>query len=231
MPAPFKPRYEPRGHSNPVYSPCLLPSADGKSVRVTVPSGGEPSSQERTGTGPADVLPYTDRFAAGSDAGWIDCAGDWSVRDGEYRVAAGDREARAIAGSTGWTDYTVSADIKLSSEGEAGLLFRVTDPSAGAYEGYAVRISSRDATLTVTSPGHSPTILASAKVGGGIGLDTWYRMTVKITGSHFEASVQPVAKRARPIRLEVTDATYPVGAIGLNSWSTVASWKNVRVEK
>ena len=230
MPAPFKPAYEPRGHTNPVYSPCLLPSSDGKSLRVTVPSGGEPSSQERTGTGPADILPYTDRFAAGSDAGWIDYAGDWSVRDGEYRVAAGNGEARAIAGSTGWTDYTVSADIKLASPGEAGLLFRVTDPNASAYHGYAVRLSSRDGTLCLMAPGTQapPTSVA---VPGGIAAGVWYHMTAKANGSVLEASLQREGARDGTSRVRATDSASPMGAIGLNSWSTACSWKNVRVGK
>ncbi|BDI28695.1 hypothetical protein CCAX7_007460 [Capsulimonas corticalis] len=230
MPAPSRPLYSPSGNANTVYSPCLLPSRDGKSIRLTVPSGGAPLGRESTQAGPTDLLPYRDDFAAGTDAGWIDYGGEWSLSGAAYGSAGA---AKAVAGSTGWADYKLDADIKLLSPGQAGLLFRVTDPGAGPDDvhGYAARLSSVGGALTLGEEDRDWKPFASVTLPEGVRIGVWYHITVRASGDSLDASVQRAGERAAEVKVKARDASSPFGAIGLSSWDAQASWRNVKVTK
>ena len=77
----------------------------------------------------------------------MDYGGAWSVEGGAYWNAGGNGD-KAVAGSTGWTDYTLTADIALTAAGRAGLLVRVSDPDMGAdaLHGYYVGLETATGT-------------------------------------------------------------------------------------
>src|SRR5688572_12863075 len=67
-----------------------------------------------SGTASAATL-FTDDFNDGNSTGWTASGGTWSVTtDGTpvLRQAGTSADARALAGTPSWTDYTVTARVK-----------------------------------------------------------------------------------------------------------------------
>ncbi len=56
---------------------------------------------------------FSDAFSDGDAAGWAVSGGTWAVSgEGTYRQSGTSSDARSRAGSTSWTEYTVSARIR-----------------------------------------------------------------------------------------------------------------------
>lgn len=229
-PAPFQPVTTKRGNTNPNYSPGLLALPDG-SVRLTAASGGGAFGQERTAVAGAGSLPYVAPFGRGTDAGWITYGGDWSLTDGVYSDTACGAGDKAVAGATGWTDYTLAADVRLTSAGQAGLLVRVSDPAVGmdALHGYYVGLSSDGGSVFVGREDGAWTPLGSTRVAGGIAVGAWYHVTVRVVGASLMATAQRTGGKSAPATLRITDAHWASGAVGLRAVNATASWRNVEV--
>jgi hypothetical protein len=210
------------------YSPSLLPSVDGTEVRYTAPSYTDPKS-ERTHSANAGVLPYAAPWAE-SESGWKHYGGTWQLTDGALTESSGGAGHKSIAGSTGWTDYVLQADVRLAaSTGHAGLLFRVSDPAVGtdALKGYFVAIGGG---LQLGRMNHNWTSLASAPIEGGVAPGTWYRVRVEVEGCTFTITATPAAG-GDPTTLSHTDSgCHAAGSVGLRNFGTAASWRNLTVQ-
>src|SRR2546427_303721 len=69
------------------------------------------------GTASAATL-FSDDFEDGNSSGWTTSGGTWAVADDGSRVlqqSGTSSDARARAGSSSWTDYTVTARVKLTA--------------------------------------------------------------------------------------------------------------------
>ncbi|GAA1620422.1 hypothetical protein GCM10009733_016090 [Nonomuraea maheshkhaliensis] len=60
-------------------------------------------------------------FSAGA-AGWTPGPGTWAVRDGGYEQSAQVEDARATAGSAGWSDYTMEVTARKTAGAEGFLV-------------------------------------------------------------------------------------------------------------
>lgn len=143
IPAPFV--VAPVGNYNPEfpgpqiacagYSSPILPSTTGTSLLYlagALMSADGAQCEIRFGIASLGTLPFYVPLASGTDAGWAPYGGLWTVKDETYTNDGLGPGHKSVAGSTGWTTYTLQADMKLLSEGQAGLIFRVTDPREGA---------------------------------------------------------------------------------------------------
>ncbi len=229
FPAPLQIK-APAGPNNGLanYSPSLLPSVDGTEVRYTAPSYTDPKS-ERTHSANAGVLPYTAPWAA-TESGWKHYGGTWQLADGALTETAAGSGNKSIAGSTGWKNYVLQADVRLSAgTGHAGLLFRVSDPAVGtdALKGYFVAIGGG---LQLGRMNHNWTSLATTPIQGGVTPGTWYRVRVEAQGCTFAITVTPAAG-GTPTTLTHTDSgCHAAGAVGLRNFGTAASWRNLTVQ-
>jgi hypothetical protein len=83
--------------------------------------------------GPVATLLSAETFEAGSLGGWAAVSGTWTVgaapgSPGALVQSSTPAEAIASAGSTAWTDYTVTARVAVNTAGgNAGVLVRYTD--------------------------------------------------------------------------------------------------------
>jgi len=225
MPAPFwaSAPNDPDATTN--YSPGLMLSGDGRTVRLVTKSG-----DERTEASNAGVLPYYSPFLFGNDAGWMNYGGAWSVGGGVYTDSNSGPGNKAISGSTGWTDYTLAGDVKVNAAGQAGFLVRVSNPDNGgdALNGYYVGISS-SGVLFAGRQAYNWTQLASVPVSGGVAVNSWYHLTISAQGSSFSATLTPAGSGTVIGSLTFNDATFPSGAIGVRDFFTPASWRAVSV--
>jgi hypothetical protein len=230
-PAPFHPA---SGSSNcsDNYSPDLLVSASGQSVRYTAAtstSGG--GCAEGTAQANAGVLPFASDFEGG-DNGWINYNGTWSASGGVYSETAGGLGGnKSIAGSTAWGDYTLQGDVQINSGTQAGFLVRASNPSAGAdaLKGYFVGVSPTQ--IFLGKENGSWTGLTAVTIPGGLALNSWYHLAVQVSGCSFVISGLPAGSTGAPTSVTYTDAgcTFTTGAVGLRDYASTASWRNVTV--
>ena len=68
------------------------------------------------GTASAATL-FSDNFDDGNAAGWTTSGGSWLVVSGSYQQSGTSSDAKAQAGTTSWTDYSVQARVRLNSFG------------------------------------------------------------------------------------------------------------------
>lgn len=232
-PSPFAVAFaEPTSSCYPNYSPNLLPSVDGSDVRLTTPSAiGASGCEERTGSANSGVLPYRASFGGGTDAGWKTYGGCWSVRSGEYRERCGGLGGnKSLTGSTGWTDYTVAAEVQLtSSSANPGVLVRVTNPHTGtdAHDGYF--LGATVSGIVLGRQRHSWTPLATRQVDIPVG--SWYRLGVRVVGCTFTITGGPVGPPGPTTTLTHTDTgcTMTNGMVGVRDFDGAAGFRDFTV--
>ena len=221
------------GHCYPNYSPFLLPSVDGTTVRYSSASQ-NPSTDcaERTTAASAGVLPYRDPFAGGYAGGWHAYEGCWSVEDGGvYRdTCAAGRGDKAVTGSTGWSDYVFEGELRLDEGGgHAGFLLRVSDGGPGIDNQVAYFVGLSETGFFLGRHRHDWTELAQTPVNGAVG--TWYRVGARLDDCHLTLELRAAADDKVIASLDVsdTDACIESGAIGVRAVDAGASFRRIRV--
>ncbi|MFJ6901871.1 ricin-type beta-trefoil lectin domain protein [Streptomyces hokutonensis] len=215
------------------YSPELLPSADGTTVRYSAAGVAGPyNCQELTGSGNAGVLPYTANFSS-NDGGWTQYGGGWSASGGTYTESTGGTGGnKAITGSTGWSNYTLQGDVRLGTvgaNGNAGFLVRATDPTTGtdSVNGYYVGVTGSD--LVIGREGYGWTQLSSTPIPGGLSSGGWYHLTVQVTGCVISVQGVPADSSSNATYLSVSDCSFSHGSVGVRDYNSTASWRNLTV--
>ncbi|GAA3732682.1 hypothetical protein GCM10022205_17640 [Spinactinospora alkalitolerans] len=218
------------------YRNAVLPIDDGGDLLfLTASHVGGDTERNRVvhGSSNAGVLPYDTAFADGTDLGWDTFGGDWSVADEVYSESEGGPGHKSVAGSTAWTDYTMEGRVRLDGTGNAGLLVRVSDPEVGpdAHEGYYVGISDEDGGAFIGRQSHDWTRLGDVRpMPGGIERGAWYDVSVTASGCTFAVRAEPADGSGEPVAFEETDPGCAAsGAIGVRTFGTAASWRDITV--
>lgn len=232
MPAPFQSvRDNSIDGCKSNYSPDLLVSADGQSVRFTSATTlANEGCMEATAEGSIGQLPYSSSFDVGQ-SGWIGYDGCWDTHDGVFSETCGDGGSKAVAGSTAWTDYTLEGDVRIDANGQAGFLVRVTDPSDGpdAHNAYYAGVSTNFLTLGRQDGSWNP--IDRAPVQEGFAVGDWYHISVRAIGCTITVTGAPADDLSDEITLDYTDpdCTFTQGSIGLRAQPGPASWRDVTV--
>jgi hypothetical protein len=165
---------------------------------------------------------FKDDFSDGVADGWNLCEGIWNVNDGQYQVGS-SAGAKALISDSNFTDFTLDADIKIGSSGNAGLIFRVTNPAMGAdaYRGYYVGIGASSITLGKAS--NSWTEIKS--VPATISTSSANHLRVKAYGDSIKIFING---SDAPV-IAVEDKSFSGGTIGLRTFNTDASFDNIVV--
>ena len=167
---------------------------------------------------------FDDNFDDGNAAGWTTSGGSWSVvTDGSpaYRQSSTGADAKAQAGSTGWVDYTVTAQVKPVSFGSATRAAGIAARAQNMTNYYSlVLVGAGRVELRRTASGGT-TVLASAATTVTPGVA--YQLALVAAGSALRGSVN-----GTPL-VSATDATFPAGRIGLIASFTHALFDNVQV--
>ncbi|WP_134119425.1 GDSL-type esterase/lipase family protein [Kribbella kalugense] len=222
----------PSGSCYQNYSPDLLPSSDGQTVRYTGASASGPGGcREMTGSSNAGVLPYRSNFGA-SDAAWLKYGGCWSTSSNTYLESCGGAGGnKALVGSTGWTNYTLQGDVEITSGTQAGFILRATNPTTGtdALNGYYAAVST--STLFLGRENGGWTGLGSVAIPGGLATNVWYHISAQVVGCTFVISGTPSGSSAPPVTFSYTDSgcTFTHGAVGVRDQGSTAAWRNITV--
>ncbi|MEV6302282.1 family 16 glycoside hydrolase [Actinoplanes sp. NPDC051861] len=175
---------------------------------------------------PALAAPlFSDNFDDGNADGWSRNGGTWSVvTDGSpaYRQSSTSANARALAGSTSWTDYTVQARVRpiafATTARTAGIAARAVSSS----QYYALVLTGGGAAQLQRVSGGTATTLGTAAVGGGTG--TWRTLALAVQGSTLRGYVDGTQV------VQATDGTFAAGRIGLVTGYASASYDDVAVD-
>ncbi|GAB3439308.1 hypothetical protein GCM10027436_21340 [Actinophytocola sediminis] len=168
---------------------------------------------------------FTDTFEDGDLAGWTTSGGSWSVAtDGtpSARQSGNSGDARALAGSSSWTDYAVQARVKaLSFNGSdrfVALLARAQ--SATSYYYLSVR-SGNTVQLKKLVDGRGSTLASAALT---VSTNSWYTLRIEVSGSTLRGYVDG------NLVATATDSQFSSGQTGLATFNATASFDDVSVE-
>ncbi|MEV6492281.1 family 16 glycoside hydrolase [Actinoplanes sp. NPDC051633] len=168
---------------------------------------------------------FTDTFDDGNANGWSRSGGSWSVvADGSpaYRQSSTGANARALAGSTFWTDYTVQARVRPITFGATNRTVGVAARARSTSEYYALVLTGGGAAQLQRVSGGSATVLGTAVAAGAPG--AWRTLALSVQGTTLAGAVDGV-----PI-LRATDTALSAGRIGLVASYASASFDDVTVD-
>ncbi|KAM0469620.1 hypothetical protein ACHAPX_010399 [Trichoderma viride] len=156
----------------------------------------------------------------------------WNVTDGTYSagtkalVGSNSQGGKAIVDAQ-MNDFIMRAEVTLSSQsGNAGLIFRVSNPGRGAdaYQGYYVGISAeKGGSITLGRADNNWKQLSSVKADIQPGKK--YVVIVEAAGDNIFISLNSRSDR----RITIQDGTFRAGSCGVRVYQTGAAFDNVYI--
>ncbi|RZK19243.1 MAG: DUF1080 domain-containing protein [Pedobacter sp.] len=174
-----------------------------------------------------------ENFDSGINSNWVFYGGGWFWKDGSIYASSnagsggyGINGAKYVANNTNFKDFTYQADIKINTAGDAGLIFRVTNPAIGAdaYKGYYVGSSASGKNIQIgKANGYEWKVLKSSDFP--FELNKTYQLKVAAKGDKIDVFI---ANLNTPI-LSITDDEYQSGSIGFRTYKAQASFDSLRI--
>jgi pectate lyase len=167
---------------------------------------------------------FSDNFEDGNSSGWTTSGGTWSVTaDGSQvlRQSGTSSDARARAGSSTWTNYTVTARVRPTGFNGSNRFVAVLARAQSNTSYYYVALRSNNTVELKKLVGGSSSTLASASVT--VTLNTWYTLSLTVSGNQLSSSVNGGTA------LSATDSQFSAGGIGVATFNASASFDDVSV--
>ena len=127
---------------------------------------------------------FGDDFEDGNSSGWTTSGGSWSVvADGTrvLRQSSTSSDARARAGSTGWTNYTVAVRVKPLAFNGANRFVALLARAQSNTSYYYLALRSNNTVELKKLVGGSSTTFATAPVT--VSINTWYTLSLSVSGA------------------------------------------------
>jgi hypothetical protein len=219
----------------PGWSPGMVTVANASTLLAldaTVQDGSQ--CDVRYGEASMGALPYHDTFGNGTDSGWAAYSGDWVVSDGTYMDTAGGGDDLSLVGSTEWSDYQMTGEVKLANGGgDAGLVLRATDPNSGGngFNGYYVALSPNNLLSLERNLTGTATVLTNTTTDANVIPGAWYQITAVVVGCQITASVAPDGGAAIGTfsYLDSGCTTTRLGQAGVRTRINAASFRDISV--
>lgn len=143
--------------------------------------------------------------------------GGGAAHDGALRL---ERAAKAVAPRTDFHDVAFEAEVTVGAKGDAGLLFRVTEPSVGVdhYRGYYVGLDAERGRVLFGKSDNAWTQLESRPLV--VRAREPHRLRVEARGTRVRVWVDD----AKAPALEAEDGSFSHGSVGVRSYSDAASF-------
>jgi len=151
---------------------------------------------------------------------------------------------KMLAGDEGWTDYVLEGRVaikpgkKKAEPGNAGLLFRVSDPGEGLDQmrGYAVTFDSSSLLLSKIENGKRRALAAYdlTKLKTRTRINEWSMIRIAAAGPRIRIwfnRMHPSSDPEKGLRIDFTDKSNPIlsGAIGARAQNVTAMVDNIVV--
>lgn len=167
---------------------------------------------------------FSDNFDDGNADGWSKSGGSWSVvtdGTGVYRQASTGADAKAQAGTIGWTDYATQVRVKPLAWSGTGRYAAVLSRAQNMTNYYYLAITNSGQVQLGRRSGGTSTVLSSAAVP--VSLGTWYTLRLEAFGSALRGFVNGAQL------VSATDTTFPAGKVGLATYYASASFDDLMV--
>ena len=210
--------------SNETTEEVTLVPFGAESLRVSIfPTIGQPNFISKT---------YKQAFENNTANDLVIYGGAWFYKDNAIHTALNEdgrsgAGTKVIASTTQFSDFIYSADVTVRSAGDAGLVFRVSDPAIGseAYKGYYVGINPTTGMVELgKSSNNRWVVIESAKFPSSV--NTTYNVKVKAVGENITVFVNG---DSNPL-IDATDKEFSKGSIGLRSYNAMTTVDNLMVQ-
>ncbi|MEV0329026.1 right-handed parallel beta-helix repeat-containing protein [Micromonospora echinospora] len=168
----------------------------------------------------ADTL-FSDDFADGNSSGWTPSGGSWSVASQTYRQTGTSSDARSLAGTSSWTDYSVQATVKPTAFNGSNRFVALVARAQSSTSYYYLALRSNNTVELKSLAGGSSTTLDTASVPVSAG--STYTLRLDVAGSSLKGYVDG------NLLTEASDSRYASGRIGLATFYSSAEFDNVQV--
>lgn len=175
-----------------------------------------------------------ENFTNAMPLNWVFYGGGWYWKDGALHSASnassggfGIHGSKIIATGTDFSDFTYQADVNVNTAGDAGLMFRVSDPAIGAdaYKGYYVGINPISGNIELGKASNQKwVVISSAKYP--VKMNNNYKLRLIAKGNQFNVFLDGSEKAI----LSATDNEYSSGSIGLRTYNAQATFDSVKVK-
>ncbi|MDR0505620.1 MAG: family 43 glycosylhydrolase [Dysgonamonadaceae bacterium] len=170
-----------------------------RTLKIETVSGNYQFYEMRFVEADSSIITMADAFDTAFSPEWNYVDGTWSISSGEAEI---NGFGKRTTGNTGWTDYTLQADITCVSGINAGLIFRVTNPALGDagnssqagsdfLQGYFAGLDPNSVVLGKQN--YNWTQLAS-KTGESHLVNQKYTLKVEVKGNNIKVYVNNVLK-------------------------------------
>lgn len=163
---------------------------------------------------------------------WTSIGGKWEVADGVVKSESVERGSKILAGSSHWSNYTLTADLGFTGvAADMGLIVRSNDESEGvdSYNGYYVGLRSLDGSLVVGRSNYGWVEARPVYMPGGVHPYVWYRLRVTAYGCQIAASAQNLTTLQTAWIAFEDGSCVRTGRVGLRSLNDNGLWRNVSV--
>jgi len=167
---------------------------------------------------------FSDDFNDGNSTGWTSSGGTWSVvtdGSGALRQSGTSSDARARAGTTSWTDYTVTVRVKPTAVNGTNRFVAVLARAQSNTSYYYLALRSNNTVELKKLVGGSSTTLASGPAT--FTLNAWHTLTLEVAGTLIRGSVNGGAA------LQASDSQFASGQVGVATFNAAANFDDVLV--
>lgn len=167
--------------------------------------------------------PFVADFNANADPGWAHYGGNFAFDAGNLLLNDNGTNGKALAGDAFWTDGILDADVMLASAGNAGVVFRMTNPDytgPDAGFGYYTGLDTGGSLVFgVQSNSWSPQASAPLAVATNV----WHHLRVKLQGDTVKIYVDDFGAP----KITWTGTNFSRGQIGVRAFHCDARFDNV----
>lgn len=166
-----------------------------------------------------------DNFSDRNTTGWTTYGGTWTLSDGQYTVASNPGAKSML--DTNFSNMIYEADVTAGSTGNAGLIFRVTNPGTGtdAYTGYYAAIDVPNQRVMLGKANNNWTSITTVPMS--LTANTKYHLKIEAQDSSIMVYVGDMTTP----KIKVTDSSYVGGAVGVRTYNSAAKFDNITVTK
>ncbi|RDC58151.1 DUF1080 domain-containing protein [Pedobacter chinensis] len=175
----------------------------------------------------------SENFDNGIPPNWVFYGGGWFWKDGAVNASSnagsggyGINGSKYVANNTDFHDFTYQANIKITTDGDAGLIFRVTKPAIGpdAYQGYYVGLSASGKEIQIgKANGKEWTVLD--RINYPVEMNKVYEIKIMAKNNKIDIFIDDFTK---PL-LTVKDDQYQSGSIGFRTYKALATFDSVKI--
>ncbi|PWS29597.1 hypothetical protein DHW03_05490 [Pedobacter yonginense] len=196
-----------------------------ESIRLTCfPVIGEPKKA---------IKSLDEDFSQAMPTNWVFYGGGWYWKEGAIHSASnsssggyGIHGSKIVATGTNFADFTYQAKVNVNTAGDAGLMFRVSNPAIGAdaYQGYYLGLNPTTGNIELGKSSNQKWIVIRS-VKYPVKVNSNYTLKIVAKGNQFDVFIDGAKQ---PI-LSATDSEYATGCVGLRTYNAQATFDDVKV--